>query len=79
MYICLDCKKQLVCTKNGVGADFGLGHIYPGDTFKCPKCGLGILATNSKPIFDPGHSSQDDYVYCGKPEDQFKNCYFKEE
>jgi DNA-directed RNA polymerase subunit RPC12/RpoP len=46
MYICVGCKKEMVCDKNSVGADFGNGHVYPSDRFRCPQCGTMILATN---------------------------------
>lgn len=29
MYICVPCRKEYVCDKNGVGIDFGNGHVYP--------------------------------------------------
>lgn len=62
MYVCLQCKKEMMCLKNGVGADYGHGHVYPGDSFVCKSCGIQILATNRGPIFDPEYSTQDAYI-----------------
>jgi DNA-directed RNA polymerase subunit RPC12/RpoP len=62
MYICVDCRKEMLCDKNGVGANFGGGHVYAGDRFKCPDCGKMILATNSQSIYDKNLSTQDEYL-----------------
>lgn len=65
MFICVKCRKEMRCDKNGVGADFGNGHVYPSDRYKCPSCGQEILyATN--PIYDKDHTSQDEYLDCKK-------------
>lgn len=61
MYICVDCKIQMRCEKNSVGADFGSGHVFPADKFICPRCEKRILATNPNPIFDPEYKTQDEY------------------
>lgn len=61
MIICVQCRKEMNCNKNGVGADFGNGHIYPADRYKCPKCGAMVLRTNDVPIFDPEHYTQEEY------------------
>ena len=61
MYICLDCKVEMICKKNSVGADFGNGHVYPADKFQCPICKGEILATNHSPVYDPDYSQQDEY------------------
>lgn len=62
MYICLTCKREMRCTKNSVGADYGYGHVYAGDRFTCPECGVSILATNSNANHDPQLNQQDEYV-----------------
>lgn len=61
MYICVDCKIEMRCEKNSVGADFGQGHVYAADKYKCPRCEKRILATNPRPIYDPEYTSQDEY------------------
>jgi predicted RNA-binding Zn-ribbon protein involved in translation (DUF1610 family) len=53
------------CDKNGVGADFGNGHVYSSDRFKCPACGTEILATNRTANFDPKHNQQEEYLDMG--------------
>jgi len=55
MQVCVKCKKEMKCEKNGVAVRFGNGeHAYMGDTFKCPTCGTEIVVTNPLPIFDQG-------------------------
>ena len=63
MLICVKCKREMYCLKNGVGADFGHGHVYAGDTFKCRECGFVILNTGNVNAYqDPEHKCQDEYV-----------------
>lgn len=62
MYVCVGCKKEMKCDKNGVGADFGRGHVYPADRYVCKICGQQILATNLNPIQDPEYRTQDEYL-----------------
>lgn len=50
------------CAQNGVGADFGNGHVYPGDRFECPQCGQSILATNGTPTRDDNYTVQEAYL-----------------
>ena len=62
MHICVKCRKEMHCDKNGVGADFGNGHVYPADRYKCLKCGNTILATNKASTHDPNYAMQDEYL-----------------
>ena len=62
MYICVGCRREMVCDKNGVGADFGQGHVYCSDRFRCQFCGAMILATNKTASFDPEYNYQDEYL-----------------
>jgi len=62
MIVCVGCKAEMRCDKNGVGADFGRGHVYPADRFKCPRCGWETLVTNNAPSFDPDYKFQDEYL-----------------
>lgn len=62
MIVCCQCRVEMRCDKNGVGADFGHGHVYAGDRYKCPRCGAMVLRTNSSSISDPDHQSQDEYL-----------------
>lgn len=68
IYACIKCRVELRCDKNGVGFDWGRGHVYPGDRFKCPKCGWELLAMNSNATFDPEHKTQDEYIQAKKGE-----------
>ena len=62
MYVCVGCKREMRCDKNSVGADFGHGHVYPADRFRCPVCGAMILACNRSASFDPEYNFQDEYL-----------------
>ena len=62
MKVCVSCRCEMRCDKNSVGAEFGNGHVYPGDRFKCPRCGHEIINTNAVPIHDPDHKTQDEYL-----------------
>ena len=62
MIICTKCKKEMICDKNGVGADFGNGHVYAGDRYKCPKCGGMVLVTNPSASHDPEYVGQEEYI-----------------
>lgn len=66
MYVCVTCKRKMRCDKNGVGADFGNGHVYPGDRYECDNCGYKILATTGVPILDLEHKSQHEYLEMAK-------------
>ena len=66
MYICCECKEEMKCTKNGVGASFGNFHVYPGDRYECPICGYEILATNTTPVFDPEYCNFKEYLKMSK-------------
>ena len=51
------------CVKNGIGADFGNGHIYPTDKFKCPVCGIEVLDSgNCNAYQDPEHKIQQEHL-----------------
>jgi DNA-directed RNA polymerase subunit RPC12/RpoP len=62
MIICVQCRKEMLPDKNGVGADYGNGHVYPGDRYKCPECGYMALATNGRPVYDANYDLQHEYL-----------------
>lgn len=63
MYICCKCRREMPCDKNSVGADFGNGHVYPADRYKCPECGDAILATVTIIAYsDHDYNLQDEYL-----------------
>jgi predicted RNA-binding Zn-ribbon protein involved in translation (DUF1610 family) len=62
MLICVACKTEMRCDKNSVGADFGYGHVYPSDRYKCPNCGQMILDTIKFSIYDPTYNFQKEYL-----------------
>ena len=62
MIVCVECRREMFCDKNSVGANFGRGHVYPADRFKCPECGRMILKTNPSASHDPDLDIQDEYL-----------------
>jgi len=62
MFICCGCKKEMRCEKNGVGADYGYGHVYAGDKYKCHECGREVLHTNGRANHDPEYKQQSEYI-----------------
>ena len=46
MKICVNCKCEMQCHKNGVTALWGKNHGRAGDVYKCPKCNNKTLVTN---------------------------------
>jgi DNA-directed RNA polymerase subunit RPC12/RpoP len=62
MIICVGCQTEMRCDKNGVGANFGNGHVYPADRFRCPRCGAMALITNRTSIYDPDLTKQVEYL-----------------
>ena len=66
MLICVKCRRELRCQKNGVAANYGNGHTYPGDLFECPECGTQVLLTNAAPYYDPELSAADEYLNMNK-------------
>ena len=68
MIVCAYCKKEMRCEKMGIGCDFGNGHVYAGDSYKCPTCHVVIIKTNEVASFDPEHEFQDEYITMDKGE-----------
>ena len=62
MYVCADCRQEMMCQKNGVGYDFGNNHVYPSDMYQCRNCGHRILATNARPSHDRYYKFQEVYL-----------------
>lgn len=62
MIVCVNCKQEMQCTKNGVGIDFGNGHIYAGDKYSCSQCNATIIRTNAASHHDPEYTFHDEYL-----------------
>jgi hypothetical protein len=62
LVICGECAATMPCDKNSVGWDYGNGHVYPSDRFKCLHCGHTTLVTNDKPSYDPDYKFQEEYL-----------------
>jgi len=52
MLICVKCRREMHCVKNGFGARWGAAHYYAGDLFKCPNCGWEVVKTSAAPTSD---------------------------
>ena len=50
------------CVRNGVGADYGFGHVYKGDRYRCPVCKREVLRCNADPVHDPEHKLAVEYL-----------------
>lgn len=61
MLICVKCRKELRCEKNGVGAAWG-NNIYAADRWECPSCGLQVLKANDNGYYDPERRACDEYL-----------------
>ena len=46
MKICIKCKREMTCLRNGVAAVWGTSHCYSGDLWECKQCGNQILNCN---------------------------------
>ena len=53
MQICMNCKKEMICSKNGVTAVWHGQHCYTGDAYKCKECGAEVLVTNRDAYHNP--------------------------
>lgn len=49
MLVCSNCRVEMKCETNGVMIRFNSrgDHVYSGDEFKCPACGLQVVTTDS--------------------------------
>lgn len=59
MLACTKCAREMRCDKNGVGLDFGHGHIYPSDRFKCPECGHQVCRATHAVHEDEPHPGRE--------------------
>lgn len=69
MIICCVCRREMRCDKNGVGADYGHGHVYAADRYKCPTCGAAVLHAVGPANHDPKYNQQDEYLPINQPGD----------
>lgn len=55
MLVCVHCKKEMICKKTGVSIRFNTdgSHVYPADTFECPKCGAKIAKSGDNSYYQP--------------------------
>lgn len=62
MLVCVKCRKEMRCIENGVGTDFGNGHVYAGDKYRCKSCGFEIISTNERAHYDPEYRAHQHYL-----------------
>jgi len=55
MQVCVQCKKEMLCSENGVAVRFNENgeHAYVGDRFECLTCGSEVIVTNANAMYDP--------------------------
>ena len=53
MNVCVKCRVEMRCSKNGMQCVFGTDHVYAGDKFTCPICGAEFVRCNKAPHYDP--------------------------
>lgn len=53
--ICLTCGLEMKCIKTGGGVNFGNGHVYASDWYRCSHCGCEVAVTAHEAIHDPEH------------------------
>jgi len=61
MIFCQKCRREMKVDKNGVGVDFGNGHVYCSDRYICLGCGATVLHALGA-SFDPHHELQNEYI-----------------
>ena len=66
MIICVGCKREMKCEKNGADTHYGNGHVYAGDAYVCPECGAHIIRTNPRPYRDEGYADRKYYLEMNK-------------
>jgi len=63
LYVCMQCSRDMRCVFNGIGIDYGNGHVYPGDVWWCPSCTIEITATTGQPTYDPEYNKYSKYLW----------------
>lgn len=63
MIVCVHCKRLMRVARNGVGADFGNGHVHLSDMWQCPRCGARVLHYDNRAIYDPEYRAADGDTY----------------
>jgi len=66
MLVCVDCKKEMICLTNGVGLDWGHGHVYPSDVYQCGACGKKTAYSEGRSNLDSKYNNKAGYVRMGK-------------
>jgi DNA-directed RNA polymerase subunit RPC12/RpoP len=66
LVVCTNCKKEMICDKNGLGIDYGNGHVYPSDRYLCKNCGATIAIANDRALHDPNYQAQTEYLVMKK-------------
>lgn len=65
MLVCRNCREQMVVASNDCGVNYGGGHVYSADLWRCPSCGHEVAVCNSNPHHDPGYTGSKVWVDMG--------------
>ena len=49
MIVCVNCKKEMTCTKTGRPLVWQNSHVYSGDEFTCADCNNIVISVSSTP------------------------------
>ena len=60
---CIQCKKEMMCEKNGVVVHWGNGHCFRGDKWKCPTCNREVVVGFGKSYYDEHLKDSTDEVH----------------
>lgn len=61
MKFCVACRVEMRCEKNGAIVEFGRGHGYMVDVWKCPRCSTMVaIASSSQGAIYVSDSIRDD-------------------
>ena len=56
------CGKDMEMIVMGVGVDYGYGHVYPGDIWRCPACKNSFVHTIGNAISDTNYDKHHCYI-----------------
>lgn len=51
LIICVECKKEMICTCTGKTVVYNGSHCYGGDEFSCSNCENKIIVCSGQPYY----------------------------
>ena len=62
LIVCIKCQKEMSCHKTGVGINYGNGHVYPGDIYKCKECEFEMIVSEGRSVHDANLNIYSEYI-----------------